>query len=192
MNQLKGPTTIILKDLKMQFYIYTAITLALVLIYNETGYNVGPANFDPFISEQIYGILLFLPFFMFGDPFKSTIGLGGTRTHYLISLMISNLLFIVSLVIVHNILFQLSEFITDHTKSTTQVFHIASLFGVSNILSYFWVDILLAIFFVGTGTIISAALYRFGYIWMLGIIFGLGVLVFLWRSEERRVGKEGW
>src|SRR5690625_1375480 len=114
MNQLKGPTTIILKDLKMQFYIFTAITLALVLIYNGIGYYVGPANFYPFISGPIYGILLFLPFFMFGDPFKSTIGLGGTRTHYLISLMISNLLFIVSLVIVHNILFQLRS--EEHTS----------------------------------------------------------------------------
>src|SRR5690625_7208146 len=99
---------------------------------------------------------------MFGDRFKSTIVLVGTLTHYLISLMISNLLFIVSLVIVHNILFQLSEFITDHTKSRTQVFHIASLFGVSNILSYFWADIRLAIFFAGIATVISGALYCVG------------------------------
>lgn len=180
MNDLKGPTTIILKDLKIQFYIFTAITLLLVIIYNMVGYYVSPDNFYPFISGPIYGILLFLPFFMFGDAFKSTIGLGGTRTNYLTSLIISYSLFIVSLMIVHNILFQLSELITGKTESTTHIFHFASLFGASNILSYFWVDVLIGIFFVGTGTIVSAALYRFGYIWMLGIALGISVFGFLW------------
>ncbi|MEI3606156.1 hypothetical protein SPD48_10665 [Pseudogracilibacillus sp. SE30717A] len=41
-------------------------------------------------------------------------------------------------------------------------------------------DVLFGIFLVGTGTILSAALYRFGYLWMLGIVVGLGVVGFLW------------
>src|SRR5690625_8318 len=180
MNQLKGPISIILKELKLQFYIFTAITLALVLLYNMVGYYVGPDNFYPFISGPIYGILLLLPFFMFGDPFKATIGLGGTRINYLTSLIINYLLFIVSLMVVHNVLFQLSQLVTDRTKSTTHIFHLTSLFGVSNTISYFWVDMLVGIFLVGTGTIIAAALYRFGYVWTLGITLGLGVLGFLW------------
>ncbi|MEI3612014.1 substrate-binding domain-containing protein [Pseudogracilibacillus sp. SO30301A] len=128
--------------------------------------------------KPIYGILLIIPYFMFGDALKSTIGLGGTRTNYYASLIISSFLFIVSLMIVNNVFFQLSEFITENTKSTTHVFHIASLFGASNAISYFWVDVLFGIFLVGTGTILSAALYRFGYLWMLGIVVGLGVVDF--------------
>lgn len=180
MNYLKGPISIIFKDLKIQFYIFTAITLFLVILYNGVGYYVGPDNFYPFISGPIYGILLFLPYFMFGDALKSTIGLGGTRTNYLTSLIINYLLFIVSLMIIHIGLFQLSELITNHTKSTTHVFHIASLFGDFSLISYFWVDVLIGIFFVGISTIISAALYRFGYVWILGIVVGLGVIAFLW------------
>lgn len=180
MNQLKGPISIILKDFKIQFYIFTAITLALVIIYNMVGFYVGPDNFHPFISGPIYGIILFLPFFMFGDAFKSTIGLGGTRTNYLTSLIISDLLFIISLMVVHNVLFQLSGLLTDKTMSTSHVFHIASLFGGLNVMSYFWVDMLVGIFLVGTGTFISAALYRFGYVWTLGIAIGLGVFGYLW------------
>jgi ABC-2 type transport system permease protein len=180
MSHLKGPISIILKDLKLQSYIFTAITLVLVIIYNGIGYYGGPDNFYPFISGPIYGILLFLPFFMFGDALKSTIGLGGTRTNYLTSLIISYLVFIVSLMIVHNVLFQLSELITDNTKSTTHIFHFARLFGASNAISYFWVDVLIGIFLVGTGTIVSAALYRFGYIWMLGIALSISILGFLW------------
>src|SRR5699024_5369757 len=141
---------------------------------------VGPDNFYPFISGPIYGILAFLPFFMFGDPFKATIGLGGTRINYLTSLIINYLLFIVSLMIVHNVLFQLSQLVTERTKSTTHIFHLASLFGLSNTITYLWVDMLVGIFLVGAGTVIAAVLYRFGYIWTLGITLGLGVLVFLW------------
>lgn len=180
MNHLKGPVSIILKDFKLQFYIFTAITALLVAIYTMIGYYISPENFHPFISGPIYGILLMLPFFMFGDAFKSTVGLGGTRTSYLTSLMMSNLLFIISLMIVHNVLFQLSEFITVKTESTTQIFHLASLFGATNAFTYFWVDILIGIFFVGTGTIVAAALYRFGYIWMLAIAISLSVILFLW------------
>src|SRR5690625_6978140 len=73
-----------------------------------------------------------------------------------------------------------NKLVTDRTKSTTHIFHLASLFGVSNTISYFWVDMLVGIFLVGTGTIIAAALYRFGYVWTLGITLGLGVLGFLW------------
>lgn len=180
MNHLKGPIKVIFKDLKLQLYIFTAITLVLVIIYNGVGLYVGPDNFYPFISGPIYGILLFTPFFMFGDALKSTIGLGGTRINYLTSLIINYLVYIISLVIVHNVLFQLSELITDHTKSTMHIYHIARFFGVSNAISYFWVDMLIGIFFVGTGTIIAAVLYRFGYVWTLGITLGLGVLGFLW------------
>ncbi len=180
MNQLKGPVSIILKDLKVQFYIFAAITLLLVMVYSGVGYYVEPDNFRPFISGPIYGMLLILPYFMFGDALKSTIGLGGTRTNYFTSLIISSFIFIVSLMIVNNVLFQLSDLLTEHTKSTTHIFHIASLFGASNALSYFWVDVLFGIFLVGTGTLVSAALYRFGYIWMLGIAVGLGIVGFLW------------
>ena len=192
MNNLKGPISIILKDLKLQFYIFTAITLVLVTIYSIVGYYVNPDSFYPFISGPIYGILLMLPFFMFGDAFKSTVGLGGTRTNYLNSLVISNLLFIVSLMLVHNVLFQLSEFITDKTISTTHIFHFASLFGASNPISYFWVDVLLGIFFVGTGTIVSAALYRFGYIWMLGIALSISIIGFLWFTLGDMSGLWNW
>ncbi len=180
MAQLKGPVSIILKEFKLQFYIFTAITLTLVIMYNMIGYYVAPDNFYPFISGPIYGILLLVPFFMFGDTFKAAIGLGGTRVNYLISLIINYLLFIVSLMIVHNVLFQLTQLITNKTKSTTHVYHLASLFGASNALTYFWVDILVGIFLVGTGTIIAAVLYRFGYVWTLGITLGIGVLGFLW------------
>ena len=192
MNNLKGPVSIILKDYKLQFYIFTTITLTLVALYNLIGYYVSPDGFSPFISGPIYGILLMLPFFMFGDAFKATVGLGGTRTQYLTSLLVSNLIFIVSLMIVHNVLFQLSGFITDQTESTTHIFHFASLFGASNALSYFWVDILIGIFFVGTGTLASAALYRFGYIWMLGIALSLSVIVFLWFTLGDLIGVLKW
>ncbi|GEN84505.1 hypothetical protein SLU01_28170 [Sporosarcina luteola] len=180
MNHLKGPVSIILKDLKVQFYLFTAITLLLVIVYSGIGYYVGPDNFHPFISGPIYGMLLILPYFMFGDPLKSTIGLGGTRVNYFTSFIISSFILIVSLMIVNNVFFQLSDLLTEHTKSTTHVFHLASLFGVSNALSYFWVDILLGIFLVGIGTLLSAALYRFGYIWMLGIAVVIGLVGFIW------------
>jgi len=179
MNHLKGPISIIFKDLKLQFYIFTAITFLLVAIYSGVGYFLRPDNFQPFISGPIYGILLILPYFTFKDALKSTIGLGGTRTNYYASLIVSSFIFIVSLMIVNNVFFQLSEFITEHTRSTAEVFHLASLLGASNAISYFWVDVLIGIFFVGTGTILSAVLYRFGYLWMLGIVVGLGVVGFL-------------
>lgn len=169
MKELKGPISIILKDLKLQIYIFTGITLLLVVIFNLVGYFVKPDKFYPFISGPIYGIMLFLPLFMFGDALKSTIGFGGTRTNYLTALFTSYFIFIVSLMSVHNVLFQVSELITEHTRSTTQLIHLASLFGVKSGFAYFWIDILFAIFIVGIGSIVSAIFYRFGYIWTLAL-----------------------
>lgn len=181
MGDLRGSLSIIGKELKLQFYTFSIVLLALAVIYFIIGFYIEPSeSFKPLLSGPIYGILGFLPFFLYGDPFKSAVQLGSTRKQYIFSLWLSYFIFIVCMLVVHEIVSYLLELIANIANSNVTLMRVGDFLHHNNRFDNMWIDILSVIFIAGVCFFIGAIMYRVGIIPTLIGLFLIGVIVFVW------------
>lgn len=163
MNTFKGPFLLMFEDMKVQFYIISAITVLLTafyillgMIYNRELFNVG-AIYGPF-----YGLLLIYPFLIFNRCYQYILSLGGTRKQFMGAVMLAGGLFILAGMTALNVLYAFNEFLVGEGYSAARITHLADLSGSSNFFLYVWVDLLWGTFLFGTGMVINAVWFRLG------------------------------
>lgn len=181
MGDLKGSFFIIFKELKIQLYTFSIVLLVLAALYFVIGFYIEPSDeFSPLLSGPIYGILGFLPFFLYGDPFKSAVELGSTRRQYIFSLWLSYFIFIVIMLVIHEIVSYLLELVSDIFGSHVTLKRAGDVLPNANTFDNMWVDFLAVIFIAGICFLVGAIMYRVGIIpTLIGILLA-GVIVFIW------------
>lgn len=181
MGDLKGSFSIIFKELKVQLYTFSIVLVVLAAIYFVIGFYIGPSDsFNPLLSGPVYGILGFLPLFMFGDPLKSSIELGATRRQYIVSLWLSYIIFIVMMLIIQEVISFILERVASAANSDVTLMRISDILPNASGLDSMWVDFLAILFIAGICFLFGAIMYRIGIIpTMIGVLF-LGVIVFIW------------
>ncbi|MGO1819144.1 MAG: hypothetical protein ACTH0S_05620 [Senegalia sp. (in: firmicutes)] len=180
MNDFKGSFSIVFRELKLQFYIFTIVLILLAAVYVAIGYFGNPEDFRPLLSGPAYGILGFLPLFLFYDPFKASIELGATRKQYIFSVWSSYLMFVVALLIVHEVISYIVKLTTDFSKSTVVLLRVGDLIPNASVLDNFWIDFLAILFIAGVCFLLAAIMYRVGIIPTVLGVFTIGVIVFIW------------
>ncbi len=75
---------------------------------------------------------------------------------------LNGLLFVVTSVIVLNVLYQLATLIYNQGLGTTKIIHIGQLIESSNGFIYLWLDTLVALFLFGFSFLIASITFRFG------------------------------
>ena len=180
MNNFKGSFSIVFRELKLQLYIFTVVLILLAALYVAIGYFGEPEDFRPLLSGPVFGILGFLPLFLFHDPFKASIELGATRKQYIFSVWSSYLIFMVALLIVQEVVSYIVRLITDSSKSTVALLRAGDLIPNASVLDNFWIDFLAILFIAGVCFLLAAIMYRVGIIPTALGVFALGVIVFIW------------
>lgn len=180
MSNLKGSFLIIFKEVKIQYITFTLVTLFLALLYLAVGYYAQPSDFSPLLSGPILGIFALLPFFMFSDPYKAAIELGATRKNYLYSLFLNMLMFVIGILIFHELLSQIIKFISHKTDTHITLIRLGELITNPSIFDFLWLDFLFAIFIVGLCLLLSSIIYRLGFVTTLILILIISVSLFLW------------
>ncbi|PHK49146.1 hypothetical protein [Staphylococcus edaphicus] len=181
MGDLKGSFSIIFKELKVQLYTFSTVLVVLAAIYFVIGFYIEPSDsYNPLLSGPVYGILGFLPFFMFGDAFKSSIELGATRRQYILSLWLSYIIFIVIMLIIQEVISFILERVASARSSEVTLMRVADILPNASGFDNMWVDFLAIMFIAGICFLLSAIMYRAGVIpTLIGLLF-VGVIIFIW------------
>lgn len=157
MNTLKGPFSVVFKEMKLTFYINTGITIALFALYIFLSTQLDGNEMLGLIFGPFY--IVFLTYaFIFFKSYKLILSFGGTRKQFMLSSFIAAFLYITAGTIVLTAL----HYIGEVTFQDGYVFHMADILNDANPAMYFWVDFLWLFILFGLGMFAQVINFNLG------------------------------
>ncbi|AXF57381.1 hypothetical protein [Salicibibacter kimchii] len=157
MNTLKGPFRLIMKEMKMIYYINVGVTIALMALYIFLSYYLGENEHLGVTFGPFYAIFLIFPFILF-KGYKYILSLGGTRKQFMIATYLSIGIYIV----LSGMLLNGLHFLSPYLLNDGYIFHMADLVNGSHSLLYVWIDVLWMIILFGVGMIAQSIYFNLG------------------------------
>lgn len=171
MHTLNGPFKIVAKETGITFYINIFVTVAIFALFIFLSSISSGSNIDGVLFGPFYIVFLTLPFIFF-KAYRFILGLGGTRTQFVLSAYLSSLLFITAASVVLTLLHFIGKNIFEQSYS---VFHMADILTDANLFMYFWIDFLWLFILFGIGMFAQVINFNMGTMRTL-ILLGLVIL----------------
>jgi len=165
MNTFIGPFRLMMREMRLTFYINVAITFVLFVFFNFLGFIDAAESVSFILFGPFFIVFLIYPFINF-KGYNYILSLGGTRKQFVLAMYLSALIFSVASVALLNFLYYLS---TNIVGSTANLFHLGGLVNSSNWLVYLWVDFSWILFLFSLGMIAKTFWFNYGTVLSLSV-----------------------
>src|SRR5699024_3360933 len=135
MNTFIGPFRLMMREMRLTFYINVAITFVLFVFFNFLVFIDAAESVSFILFGPFFIVFLIYPFINF-KGYNYILSLVGTRKQFVLAMSLSALIFSVASVALLNFLYYLCANIVG---STANLFHLGGLLNASNCLVYLWV-----------------------------------------------------